>query len=104
MTTRRIIPMLLAGLAVPALILQAEEEEKEITLAEAPAAVRTSAETFRGLLPDGAKVAEVEMESENGVTVYEVEFETADGLNYEVEFNPDGKILEVEMEDDKDDD
>ena len=51
------------------------------------------------------EVIEVEKETEDGETVFEIEILTAEGVEYEIEVSAvSGEILEVEAEDDDDDD
>lgn len=71
-------------------------EEKEIALSELPDKVREAAE---GAV-DGIVLKEAEMEKEDGKWIYEVEG-VADGKEYEIEITPEGKILEIEEEDDR---
>ena len=46
----------------------------------------------------GINITEASIESENEMTVYELEG-TADGMEYEIEVTADGRILEVEEDD-----
>ena len=63
-----------------------EEQAIEIALLEVP-----------------GEVQEIELETEDGATVYEIEIIKADGKEYEVEIAADtGAVLEVEAEDDDD--
>lgn len=65
-----------------------EEQAVEIALLEVP-----------------GEVQEVERETEDGATVYEIEILNADGQEFEVEIAADtGAILEVEAEEEDDDD
>ena len=99
-----ILPIALATLTVSVAMAKKDKEEK-ISLREAPEAVQQSVNTFLGLLPKGAKLDELTMETEDKATVYEAEFEVPHGGEYEVEFNEEGKIIEIESENDhKDDD
>ena len=51
------------------------------------------------------EVQEIELETEDGATVYEIEILGADGQAFEVEISADsGAVIEVEAEDDDDDD
>ena len=74
-----------------------EEDEEEISRAEAPAAVQAT------ILAQakGAKIKEVERETEDGRTVYEAEWEE-NGQEIEITVAPDGTLLEREIEDDGD--
>ena len=73
--------------------------EQEISLDQAPEAVRGAIERQVG----GAKITEIELETEGGKTTYEVEF-TRNGKEYELQIDPNGKILKLEEEEDDDDD
>ncbi|HET6202919.1 MAG TPA: PepSY domain-containing protein [Planctomycetota bacterium] len=87
----------------PAMALEDEADDdgddQEIALADVPANVKEAA---IGAVP-GLVLTEAEIEVEDGVTVYSLEG-TADGKEYEVEVASDGRVLEVEAEDDEDDD
>lgn len=74
------------------------EGEKEIALSEVPAAAVAAA---RGAV-DGITLTEAEVETEDGQCLYTLEG-TAQGKEYEIEVAPDGKVLEVEQEDEADD-
>lgn len=65
-----------------------EEQAIEIALLEVP-----------------GEVQEIELETEDGTTVYEIEIIKADGQEFEVEIAADtGAVIEVEAEDDDEDD
>ncbi len=74
------------------------EGEKEIPLSQVPAAVVAAA---RGAV-DGITLTEAEVETEDGQFVYTLEG-AAQGKEYEIEVTPDGRVLEVEQEDEADD-
>ncbi|MBN2312326.1 MAG: PepSY-like domain-containing protein [Sedimentisphaerales bacterium] len=78
---------------------QALDGEKEFTLDELPAAVKATilAEA------NGAPIQEIEMETENGKTVYEAEV-IINGQEVEFVVAPDGTLLGKEIEDEDDDD
>lgn len=78
---------------------QAFDGEKEVTLDELPAAVKATilAEA------NGAPIREIEMETENGKTVYEAEV-MINGQEVEFVVAPDGTLLGKEIEDENDDD
>ncbi|MEZ5942856.1 MAG: hypothetical protein R3C18_15800 [Planctomycetaceae bacterium] len=80
------------------------EEEKEIGLKEAPKAVQSAIKAFLKLLPEGAELEELVEEQEGDTVVYEAEFEVPGDVEYEVEFSAQGKILEIEMEQESEDD
>ncbi len=59
------------------------------------------------LLEVAGEVQEIELETEDGMTIYEIEILSADGQEFEVEIAADtGAVVEVEVEDadDEDDD
>jgi uncharacterized membrane protein YkoI len=74
---------------------QAFDGEKEVTIDEIPAAVKTTilAEA------NGATIQEIEMETEDGKAVYEAEV-IIDGQEVDIVVAPDGTLLGKEMEDD----
>ena len=75
------------------------EDDKEIPLSQVPKEALAAAQrAVRGI-----SLTEAEVEEEDGCTVYELEG-TANGIEYEIEVTADGKVLEVEREDDEDDD
>ncbi|MFG0330081.1 MAG: PepSY domain-containing protein [Phycisphaerales bacterium] len=76
-----------------------DEDEIEIPLDEVPDHVKDAA---IAAVP-GIVLEEAEMETEDGVVVYDLEGEV-DGVEYEVEVAEDGTVLEVEEDDDDDDD
>ena len=73
--------------------------ETVIALDKVPAAVRTAGEKA---VP-GLVITRVERDVEDGVVMYDV-LGTAKGKTFEVEVTADGKVLEIEEEDDEDDD
>jgi hypothetical protein len=78
----------------------ADEEEREVTLDQVPAAVK---ETILEQA-EGNELTEIEEVSRDGKVVhYEAEWEV-DGKEIEIVVSPDGKLLEREVEDDEDDD
>jgi len=76
-----------------------DEGEEEIPLDEVPDHVKLAAEEA---VP-GIVLEEAERETEDGVVIYDLDGE-ADGVEYEVEVNEDGEILDVEQDDDEEDD
>jgi len=95
------LPPLALGLLLPVLVFA--DDEKEITMEDVPAGVKTAIEGFIEAEAKGATIEEIEVETEDGVTVYEFELKL-DGEEIEVEIGADGKILEIETDDDDDDD
>jgi hypothetical protein len=75
------------------------EDEHEIPLVDVPAEALQAARAA----VDGITLEEAEVEEEDGQTVYVLEGE-ANGLEYEIEVTADGKVLEVEQDDEDDDD
>jgi len=74
------------------------EDEKEISLSQVPAAAMKAAENA----VENITITEAEIEEEDGQVVFELEGIT-DGIEYEIEVTADGKVLEVEREDEDDD-
>ena len=86
------VPLLLA-------CVTRDHDGEEIGFAETPDAVRQA--VLEHTTAD--QVTEVEKETENGKTVYDVEY-TKDGKTWCLEIDESGKVLEHELEDDDDDD
>ena len=78
---------------------QALDKEKEVLIDEVPPAVKATilAEA------NGAPIQEIEMETEDGKTVYEAEV-IIDGQEVDIVVAPDGTLLGKETEDDDEDD
>ncbi|MBA4120558.1 MAG: peptidase [Isosphaera sp.] len=74
-----------------------DEAERSVTLDQLPPAVRATAERMAAF--GNGTIQEIEIETEDGLTVYEVQI-SGPGGEIEVEIAPDGTILEVEFEDD----
>jgi uncharacterized membrane protein YkoI len=72
---------------------EAKKEAKEEAKVELPAA---AAAAIKAAFPD-AEIEEVEVEEENGLTLYEVELEQGD-VEMEVEVDADGTLAEIETE------
>ena len=68
--------------------------DREIDLAEVPAAALAAAEAA----VEGIRITEAEVEEEDGRMVYELEGK-AGGKEYEVEVTAEGEVLEVEEDD-----
>jgi hypothetical protein len=102
---RRITGMLVATAAISAFAASGllavdddkEEKETEISLNDAPKSIRDALSEV--------DVREVEMETEDGQTVYDVILEIGD-IEVELELTADAKLIgvEIETEDDEDDD
>jgi hypothetical protein len=87
------VALLLAGVGFWSFAAEHEdEEEKELTQAELPAAVLQSAQAE---VPGGT-FAGAESEQEDGALCYEVAFTLADGRKVELELLADGTVLERE--------
>jgi uncharacterized membrane protein YkoI len=78
---------------------QAMDGETEVSIDKVPAAVRATIENEA----QGGTIEEIEVETEDGETVYEAEV-IIDGREIEIEVAPDGTLLGKETEDDEDDD
>jgi uncharacterized membrane protein YkoI len=78
---------------------QAMDGEAEVSIDKIPAAVRATIENES----KGGTIEEIEVETEDGETVYEAEV-IIDGREIEIEVAPDGTLLGKETEDDEDDD
>ena len=79
---------------IPVLIATVLMASEEIALDKVPQAVIQAANAE---LP-GFKISEASMETEDNMTVYELEGEVS-GKKYEIELSADGQILEIEEED-----
>lgn len=76
-----------------------DDHEQELALSDVPQAVKDAAlAAVPGLL-----MSEAETELENGVRTYCIEG-SADGKEYEIEISADGRVLEVETEDEDEED
>ncbi|MHC4982976.1 MAG: hypothetical protein ACYTF6_07390 [Planctomycetota bacterium] len=76
---------------------EGDNDEKTLTIDQVPAAVKATILKEAG----NNEIKEIEEETEDGQTVYEAEW-IADGKEVEIEVAPDGKLLEKEVEEDKD--
>lgn len=79
------------GLAAPLTLSQSAMAGEQVTLDQLPDPVRSTVmrET------EGGKITELEKETKNGQTQYEVEFTPKEGARkVELKIAPDGKILE----------
>jgi hypothetical protein len=88
----------IVGVAVPSAFAAEKEDEKEVKIkfAECPAAVQKTLQREAG----GAKIEEVEKESEDGKTNYEAEVKIG-GKNYSIEVAEDGTLLEKELDEEE---
>ncbi len=89
--------MHIASSAVAGLLLiagTAAWADKEIDLAEVPAAAMAAAQAA----VEGIRITEAEVEEEDGRMVYELEGK-AGGKEYEIEVTAEGEVLEVEEDD-----
>lgn len=78
---------------------QAINGETEVSIDKVPAAARATIEAEA----KGGTIEEIEMETENGQTVYEADV-IIDGQEVDIQVAPDGTLLGKETEDDEDDD
>jgi hypothetical protein len=102
MKIKTIVIALVASLGTVGLTIA--EEETVIALKDTPEQVQKAINSFISMLPEGAaKLDELIKETEGGSTIYEAEIEVSEGVEYEVEFNAQGKILEIDMEKDNED-
>ena len=90
--------LLIGGVTIWAAVRVGDSEE-EIPLSNTPANV---IEAANSALP-GGEITEVEIEVEDGETIYEVE-KVVDGEEYEIEVTADGVVKEVEKEGEEEDD
>lgn len=92
--------LLIGGVTIWAAVRNGDSEEK-VALADVPDGVIQAANNAL----KGGQIKEVEIEVEDGKTIYEVEM-VLDGEEYEIEVTPDGVVKEVEKEgeDDEEDD
>ena len=74
------------------------ENEEILDIEDAPDAVKQTIESFIFLLPEDAKLDELSVENDSENTLYEAEIEVPGGIEYEIEMNDQGTILEIEME------
>jgi len=75
------------------------EKQEEVRLADVPAAVRATIERELG----GVSPEEIERQTENGEVVYEVDAETADGREIDLEVAEDGTLLDKDVDEADDD-
>ena len=84
---------LIAGLGVLLATAHAEEEGKEITIDQVPAAVKATILAQA----NGAKLTEIEVETKHGKQVYEAEFEN-NGATVKVVVDAAGVLLKTKVE------
>jgi uncharacterized cupredoxin-like copper-binding protein len=90
--------LLIGGVTIWAAVRNGDSEE-EIPLSNTPANVIEAANSA----VTGGEITEVEMEVEDGETIYEVE-KVVDGVEYEIEVTADGVVKEIEKEGEEEDD
>jgi hypothetical protein len=90
--------LLIGGVTLWAAVRNGDSEQR-ILLSNTPANV---IEAANNAVP-GGEITEVEMEVEDGETVYEVE-KVVDGVEYDIDVTPEGVVKEVEKEGDDEDD
>jgi hypothetical protein len=75
-------------------------KEEKVKLEDCPQAVQKTIKDNA----DGGKILEIEKETnKDGTVTYEAEVKKADGTVIEIEVAADGKLIDVEVEDDEDD-
>lgn len=79
------------------------EVEETVALSEIPDAVKATILTEVLQEVKDLELLELERETENGVTVYEAEFQY-NGSRFELEISPDGELLEKETGEDEEED
>jgi len=90
--------LLIGGVTLWAAVRNGGSEEN-IPLSNTPAKV---IEAANNAVP-GGEITEVEIEVEDGETIYEVE-KVVDGVEYDIDVTADGVVKEVEKEGDDEDD
>lgn len=88
---------LVVGCVLLVASLMAWGKERTVALEQLPAAVRAAIEQAA----QGGTIAKIEVEEEDGATVYEAEI-VKDGKKMEIEVSSAGVVLEREQEDDND--
>lgn len=83
----------LALIALPLTSWSAEKKEQHVTMDQLPPAARATIEKESA----GAKVEEIEQETEGGKTFYEAEI-VKNGHESYIHVSPDGKVLKRETE------
>ena len=78
---------------------ESEENEVKITIDQAPAAVQATLQKEAG----GAKIADVDKETDDGKTVYEADAKIGD-TPYEIKVAEDGTLISKKIDKDEDED
>ena len=89
--TRPLISVLTLALLAGCQSTGGSSDDTDISLAEVPPIVIAAGQQA---VP-GIRFSEADLETEDGQQVYELEG-TRDGVDYEIEITPEGKVLEVE--------
>lgn len=92
----------LIGMAIPVVADEkGKSREEKVKLRDCPAAVQKTINDQA----EGGKVLEVEKETnKDGTVIYEAEVKKTSGKKIEISVAEDGKLIEVEDEDDEEDD
>jgi hypothetical protein len=90
--------LLIGGVTLWAAVRSGDSEEN-IPLSDTPANVIEAANNA----VTGGEITEVEMEVEDGETIYEVE-KVVDGVEYDIDVTADGVVKEIEKEGEEEDD
>src|SRR5687768_9218196 len=78
----------------------ADGKEEKVKLSDCPEAVQKTISDNA----NGGKIVEIEKETKkDGTVTYEAEVKKADGTEIEIVVAADGKLIEIEVEDDEDD-
>jgi hypothetical protein len=97
---KRVIGILTAVALAAGLSVFADGKEEKIKLGDCPQAVQKTINDNA----NGGKIVEIEKETnKEGIVTYEAEVKKADGTVIEIEVAADGKLIEIETEDDEDD-
>ena len=92
-----LVTVLAFSAALPAF---ADGKEEKVKLSDCPEAVQKTIKDNA----NGGKIVEIEKEtSKDGTITYEAEVKKTDGTVIEIEVAADGKLINVETEDDEDD-
>jgi uncharacterized membrane protein YkoI len=91
---KMLVSVMFAAGAIVLISATAVSQERDVPIADVPAAVLAAAQAA---VP-GLAISEAEVEVEDGRDVYEIEG-TADGVEYEIEITADGEVLEIEADD-----
>lgn len=92
--------LLIAGLALASPVLADDDNEEKVQLKDCPEAVQA---TLKKHLDNGT-ILEIEKETaKDGTVTYEAEVKRQNGTVFEIEVSSNGKLIEIEEEDDEED-